>query len=74
MEKAKIVHWRVIKEPQATPSPVCGSDAWRPSHKSPLPGFYYGGDWTQTGLPATIESAVKSGHACAELILEENHA
>ena len=30
---------------------------------------FFAGDWTQTGLPATIESAVASGHACAELAL-----
>ena len=30
--------------------------------------FLYAGDWTQTGLPPTIESAVTSGHACAKLI------
>lgn len=73
-KKAKIVRWSVVKEPQATPSPVCGSDAWRPAHRSPIANFYYAGDWTQTGLPATIESAAVSGHACAKLILERKPA
>jgi hypothetical protein len=31
-------------------------------------GFYLAGDWTDTGLPATIESAVDSGHRAAALI------
>ncbi len=67
-KKANISRWYVVKEPFATLSPVCGSDRLRPRHESPLPNFFYGGDWTQTGLPATIESAVQSGHACARLI------
>jgi hypothetical protein len=33
-----------------------------------LAGFYLAGDWTDTGLPATIESAVASGHAAAALV------
>ena len=36
---------------------------------SGAPGFYFAGDWTRTGLPATIESAVASGEAVAEKIL-----
>lgn len=67
--KAKILRWKVIKEPFATLSPAPGSDAMRPAQQSALPGFYFAGDWTQTGLPATIESAVVSGHRAAELIL-----
>jgi uncharacterized protein with NAD-binding domain and iron-sulfur cluster len=68
--KAKVKAWSVIKEPNATPSPSCGSNALRPAHQSPIVNFFYAGDWTQTGLPATIESAVASGHACAELALK----
>lgn len=59
----------VIKEHQATLSPVVGSDAWRPAHQSPYDNLLLAGDWTRTGLPATIESACQSGHACAEIIL-----
>lgn len=68
-EKAKILKWKVIKEPFATLSPVPGSDALRPEPGSGMPGFYFAGDWTRTGLPATIESAVASGHKVAEEIL-----
>ncbi|OGR89827.1 MAG: hypothetical protein A3J74_03895, partial [Elusimicrobia bacterium RIFCSPHIGHO2_02_FULL_57_9] len=67
--KASILRWKVIKEPFATLSPVPGSDALRPRHESGVPGFYFAGDWTQTGLPATIESAVVSGHRAADIIL-----
>jgi squalene-associated FAD-dependent desaturase len=64
-QKATIKRWKVVKEPFATLSPAPGSDARRPAAASPLPGFYFAGDWTQTGLPATIESAVLSGRRAA---------
>lgn len=67
--KAKINRWKVVKEPFATLSPVPGSESIRPLPGSGAPGFYFAGDWTRTGLPATIESAVASGEAVAEIIL-----
>lgn len=66
--EARVLRWTVVKEPQATISPVPGSDALRPGFVTPSPRFFLAGDWTQTGLPATIESACASGHACAALI------
>lgn len=72
--KARIRRWKAVKEPFATLSPVPGSDALRPGALSVVPGFYFAGDWTRTGLPATIESAVSSGHRAAELILERHSA
>ncbi|MDE2237430.1 MAG: hydroxysqualene dehydroxylase HpnE, partial [Elusimicrobia bacterium] len=74
-KKATIRRWLVIKEPFATLSPVPGSDAKRPAAVSAVSGFLFAGDWTQTGLPATIESAVLSGRRAARLILEgKQHA
>jgi hydroxysqualene dehydroxylase len=35
-----------------------------------VPGLFLAGDWIDTGLPATIESAVVSGHAAAKAALE----
>jgi len=60
-------HALVIKERRATVSLGPGSAALRPGFETPLPGLYLAGDWTATGLPATIEGAVLSGHACARL-------
>lgn len=65
---ARVLRWTVVKEPTATLSPTVGSDALRPAHVSANPRFLFAGDWTQTRLPATIESAVASGHACAALL------
>ena len=62
------VYSYVIKEQHATISLTVGMTAQRPSHQTGISGFYLAGDWTATGLPATIESAVKSGQRCAELI------
>ncbi|HVE13348.1 MAG TPA: hydroxysqualene dehydroxylase HpnE [Elusimicrobiota bacterium] len=69
VKKARIERWTVVKEPFATLSPTPGSDALRPAQKTAVPGLILAGDWTQTGLPATIESASKSGHLAAEIVL-----
>jgi uncharacterized protein with NAD-binding domain and iron-sulfur cluster len=42
----------------------------RPAHRTPFENFFLAGDWTDTGLPATIESAVLSGQRCADSILK----
>ena len=61
-------HAYVIKEQHATISHTVGTARQRPAQKTPLANFFLAGDWTATGLPATIESAVWSGQACAQLI------
>jgi len=68
-KQAKIVRWKVVKELFATLSPAPGSDALRPAPGPGMAGFFFAGDWTRTGLPATIESAVVSGDAAAEAVL-----
>ncbi len=66
-----IRRFRVIKEKRATISHAAGTYQWRPDIRSPLLGLYLAGDWVRTGLPATIESAVQSGHQVAAAILED---
>jgi len=70
VRKAKLIHARLIKERQATYSCTPEAERWRPEQKTSYENFFLAGDWTRTGLPATIESAVISGHRCAELILQ----
>jgi uncharacterized protein with NAD-binding domain and iron-sulfur cluster len=65
---AVLRHRVAIKEPHATFSPRVGSDRFRPDQRTPLENFFLAGDWTRTGLPASIEGAVQSGYRCAELI------
>jgi squalene-associated FAD-dependent desaturase len=63
---ASLVRATVVREPRATFSLAPGQPA-RPSTQTALRGFMLAGDWVDTGLPATIESAVRSGHRAAEL-------
>ena len=63
---AKLVRATVVREPRATFSLAPGQPR-RPSAETPVPGFLLAGDWIETGLPATIESAVRSGHRAADL-------
>lgn len=59
---------KVIVEKRATFSCAVGTE--RPDQKTGLRNFYLAGDYTASDYPATIESAVRSGVKCAELISE----
>ncbi|OGR82568.1 MAG: hypothetical protein A2636_04815 [Elusimicrobia bacterium RIFCSPHIGHO2_01_FULL_64_10] len=65
--EAKLLAWIVQKEKNATLSPRAGHAANRLPQKTPLRNFLLCGDWTETGFPATIESAVASGVLAAGL-------
>jgi zeta-carotene desaturase len=64
---AKLLRATVVREPRATFSLAPGEPA-RPSTETGLQGLLLAGDWIDTGLPATIESAVRSGHMAADCI------
>jgi squalene-associated FAD-dependent desaturase len=57
----------VIREKRATFSLAPGQPP-RPGPETPIRGLWLAGDWTDTGLPATIESAVVSGHRAANAV------
>jgi squalene-associated FAD-dependent desaturase len=61
---------RVVTEHAATFSAVPGVDRWRPPQASPLANLLLAGDWTDTGWPATMEGAVRSGYLAAEALLK----
>ena len=65
---ARLLRSTVVRERKATFSLAPGEPA-RPPTQTPLAGLFLAGDWTDTGLPATIESAVVSGHAAARAAL-----
>jgi zeta-carotene desaturase len=67
---AKVLHSLVIKEKRATFSPSPGLETIRPLPETSFSNLFLAGDWTNTGLPATIEGAVLSGKKAAELICE----
>lgn len=51
----------VVKQREATFQPKPGISRLRPSQSTPIPNLFLAGDWTATGWPATMESAVRSG-------------
>ncbi|MBO0860471.1 MAG: FAD-dependent oxidoreductase [Chloracidobacterium sp.] len=63
-------HAFVVREHDATISHPVGTARLRPPCRTPFANFFLAGDWTATGLPATIEGAVQSGQECARIILE----
>jgi squalene-associated FAD-dependent desaturase len=65
---AKLVKSTVIKEVHATYSPLPGADDYRPKPETIWPRLFLAGDWTATGWPATMEGAVRSGYAAAEVV------
>jgi squalene-associated FAD-dependent desaturase len=65
---AAVRHTQVVKEKFATMSPTVAAARLRPPAATPFDNFVLAGDWTDTGLPATIESAVMSGHRAAEIV------
>ncbi len=58
----------VIKEKSATLSHELGQMALRPKPLTRIKNLYLAGDWVNTGLPATIESAIQSAHTCIKEI------
>ena len=65
---ATLVRATVVREPQASFSLAPGQPA-RPGTRTAVAGLLLASDWVDTGLPATIESAVVSGHRAADDIL-----
>ncbi len=63
---ATLLHSRVIRERHATPLFTPANEHLRPNPETPLRGLFLAGDWTNTGLPATIEGAARSGEHAAE--------
>jgi uncharacterized protein with NAD-binding domain and iron-sulfur cluster len=63
--RATVCAATVVREPRATFSLAPGEPP-RPATTTPIRGLFLAGDWIDTGLPATIESAVRSGHKAAD--------
>lgn len=63
--------YRVVKERRATFAQTPGEARRRPKTRCGLANVYLAGDWTDTGLPATIEGAVRSGHMAARAVAGE---
>lgn len=64
-------HSRLLRDKRATFCSRVGVDAVRPDNRTAVQGLWLAGDYTNTGLPATLESAVRSGTACARALLDQ---
>lgn len=60
--------YRIIKEKRATFAATPEQDARRPGPQTAWRNLVLAGDWTQTGLPATIEGAIRSGRRAARVL------
>jgi len=68
---AEILDFTATREPRATFRAVPGTARLRPGPRTSVPGLYLAGAWTNTGWPATMESAVRSGLAAARAALSD---
>ncbi len=68
MAEAKVERTLVLREPDATFAASPETEKLRLGATTPIDGLYLAGDWTNTGLPATIEGAVRSGRRAAERV------
>ncbi len=68
--QARVERVHVTREHSATFRAAPGVAALRPPARTSLPGLALAGAYTATGWPATMEGAVRSGHAAAELVLD----
>ncbi len=66
---AELLWSRVSREPYATIALRPGVE--RPGPETGRPGLYRAGTWTDTGWPATMESAIRSGRTAAARVLAD---
>jgi squalene-associated FAD-dependent desaturase len=61
--------WQIVRERRATFEATPEQNALRPGPVTAYKNLFLAGDWTDTGLPATIEGSVRSGDRAADLVL-----
>jgi squalene-associated FAD-dependent desaturase len=61
--------WQIVRERRATFEATPEQNALRPGAVTQLKNLFLAGDWTDTGLPATIEGSVRSGNKAADRVL-----
>ena len=61
--------WQIVRERRATFAATPEENAKRPPPRTRWRNLFLAGDWTATGLPATLEGAARSGHRAADLVL-----
>src|SRR5450755_2139268 len=66
--------WQIVRERRATFEATPEQNALRPGPVTGWKNLFLAGDWTDTGLPATIEGSVRSGDRAADLVLAMRRA
>jgi hydroxysqualene dehydroxylase len=66
--------WQIVRERRATFEATPEQNALRPGAITDWKNLFLAGDWTDTGLPATIEGSVRSGNRAADLALAMRQA
>jgi uncharacterized protein with NAD-binding domain and iron-sulfur cluster len=66
--------WQIVRERRATFEATPEQNALRPGAITSWKNLFLAGDWTDTGLPATIEGSVRSGNRAADLVLAMRQA
>ena len=65
---ADLPPWQIVRERRATFAATPEENVKRPGPETQWRNLFLAGDWTDTGLPATLESAVRSGNRAADLV------
>jgi squalene-associated FAD-dependent desaturase len=61
--------WQIVRERRATFAATPAENLKRPGARTKWENLFLAGDWTATGLPATLEGATRSGNRAAELVM-----
>jgi squalene-associated FAD-dependent desaturase len=73
-ESPELPPWQIVRERRATFEATPEQNALRPGAATAWKNLFLAGDWTDTGLPATIEGSVRSGDRAADLVLAARQA
>ena len=72
--RGELPPWQIVRERRATFEATPEQNALRPGASTKWKNLFLAGDWTDTGLPATIEGSVRSGNRAADLVLAMRQA
>ncbi|MGA2088432.1 MAG: FAD-dependent oxidoreductase, partial [Stellaceae bacterium] len=70
LESGPVPHVQIVKERRATFAATPAQLALRPGSVTRWANLVLAGDWTDTGLPATIEGAIRSGFGAADILVK----
>lgn len=67
--QAPLPKWQIVRERRATFAATPAQNALRAGTRTEFKNLFLAGDWTDTGLPATIEGSIRSGDRAADMAL-----